>query len=68
MKIRIKIDTTLYVNVFLGCASNCDLKTCDDLDSDEECFPDEKFSGCVCNDGFVLQNGACVAEARCRKF
>ena len=53
---------------FLGCASNCDLKTCEDLDSDEECFADEKFSGCVCNDGFVLQNGACVAEARCRKF
>ena len=34
-------------------------------DSDQ-CTATESFSGCVCDTGFALKNGACVPTAECR--
>ena len=50
---------------YMGCATQCDLASCDNLDSAEECVGDDVFSGCVCETGFALKNGDCVPEAEC---
>ncbi|ALC44456.1 Hml, partial [Drosophila busckii] len=65
-----------------GCAMNCDtIKALSDFDavnvktqavfhtlsSDEMCLSSERFEGCFCPTGQVMDNGKCIPEAACNK-
>lgn len=50
--------------VWKGCATSCDLLTCEQKDA--KCTSARNpISSCVCKAGFYLQNGQCVSEAAC---
>ena len=53
---------------YTGCADVCrDTKTCGNrFDSISHCPDSPRFiSMCVCDDGYVLENGECIAESSC---
>lgn len=55
-------------SIYTGCASSCrDTKTCSNKnDTFDHCPENDRFvSMCICNDGFVLENGECIREEDC---
>lgn len=55
-------------SVYTGCADACrDTRTCGNVNKIvDDCPKDKKFvSMCVCNDGFVLENGECIPIESC---
>ena len=55
-------------SAYTGCADTCrDTRTCGNRhESVDNCPANGRFvSMCVCNEGFVLENGECILEALC---
>ena len=51
---------------YKGCATMCDLRSCDDYRTNKGCNSKANtFSSCVCKKDFYLLNGVCVAAGDC---
>ena len=51
--------------IFTGCMSNSDLKTCENFNSTNN-FDGFLTSGCLCKPGFRIINGRCRPESECK--